>query len=80
MPLAEANVEDHLATSSDHFTLSLMFPDISLAPTQPGKVCLTTDDVVYKTQLDKANALRRATLERRTTEDDIPDPWISVNP
>lgn len=44
MPLAEANVEDHLATSSDHFTLSLTLPDIRLAPAQPGKVHLTTDD------------------------------------
>jgi ribonuclease HI len=38
------------------------------------------DDVVYETQLDKANALRRATLERRTAEDDIQDPWIEVSP
>ncbi|EGU72993.1 hypothetical protein FOXB_16497, partial [Fusarium oxysporum f. sp. conglutinans Fo5176] len=30
----------------------------------------------YETQLDKANALRRATLERQTAEDDIQDPWI----
>ncbi|EGU72186.1 hypothetical protein FOXB_17306, partial [Fusarium oxysporum f. sp. conglutinans Fo5176] len=29
---------------------------------------------------DKANALRRATLERRTAEDDIQDPWIEVSP
>ncbi|KAH7461054.1 hypothetical protein FOMA001_g19261 [Fusarium oxysporum f. sp. matthiolae] len=28
LPLAEAIVEDHLATSSDHFTLSLTFPDV----------------------------------------------------
>ncbi|KAF4333382.1 reverse transcriptase [Fusarium beomiforme] len=31
MPLAEATVEDHLTTSSDHFTLSLTLPDIRLA-------------------------------------------------
>ncbi|KAG6979060.1 Retrovirus-related Pol polyprotein from type-1 retrotransposable element R1 [Fusarium oxysporum f. sp. conglutinans] len=37
---------------------------------------LQVDDVVYETQLDKANALRRATLERRAAEDDIQDPWI----
>ena len=36
--------------------------------------------MVYETQLDKANALRRATLERRTAEDDIQDPWIEVGP
>lgn len=40
---------------------------------------LQVDDVVYETQLDKANALRRATLERRTADDDIPDPWIPVD-
>ncbi|RKK55869.1 hypothetical protein BFJ69_g17692, partial [Fusarium oxysporum] len=44
MPLAEATVEDHLATSSDHFTLSLTFPDIKLAPSQPGKIRVTTED------------------------------------
>ncbi|KAF4332062.1 reverse transcriptase, partial [Fusarium beomiforme] len=201
MPLAEATVEDHLATSSDHFTLSLTLPDIRPAPIQPGKVRVTTEDelkrfieivelgvtriplvdstpaeldelasalvnlltsaakaagrptrkgartapwwteecagaaasfrairrlyplgfnqdvqiakrdfhrvirrakrlywrnlidsftdssavfkavgdVVYETQLDKANALRRATLERRTADDDIENPWIPVS-
>ncbi|TVY74677.1 putative RNA-directed DNA polymerase from transposon BS [Fusarium oxysporum f. sp. cubense] len=217
MPLAEATVEDHLATSSDHFTLSLTLPDAGLAPMQPGRVRVTTDnelkrfaeivelgaaglptadstpseldelasalvnlltsaakaagrptrkgartapwwteecagaaaafrairrlyplgfneevqiakrdfhrvtrrakrlywrnlidsftdssavfkavrwlkspgpfqppplqvgDVVYETQLDKANALRRATLERRTADDDIKNPWIPVS-
>ncbi|KAH8652998.1 hypothetical protein BGZ61DRAFT_374295, partial [Ilyonectria robusta] len=32
---------------------------------------LQVGDEVFETQLDKANALRRATLERRTAEDDI---------
>ncbi|KJZ68367.1 hypothetical protein HIM_12241 [Hirsutella minnesotensis 3608] len=40
---------------------------------------LQIDDRVYETQLEKATALRRATLERRTASDDIPDPWIPVN-
>ncbi|RKK89892.1 hypothetical protein BFJ68_g16603 [Fusarium oxysporum] len=184
MPLAEATVEDHLATSSDHFTLSLTVPDAGLAPMQPGRVRVTTDDelkrslrsqsagphgraheaapwwteecagaaaafraikrlyplgfneevqiakldfhrvvrrakrlywrnlidtfsdsssvfkavrwlkspgpfqppplqvddVVYESQTDKANALRRATLERRTADDDIQDPWMLVSP
>ncbi|KAM4062486.1 endonuclease-reverse transcriptase domain-containing protein [Hirsutella rhossiliensis] len=40
---------------------------------------LQIDDRVYETQLEKATALRQATLERRTANDDIPDPWISVN-
>ncbi|TXB97967.1 hypothetical protein FocTR4_00016879 [Fusarium oxysporum f. sp. cubense] len=44
MPLAEATVEDHLATSSDHFTLSLTLPDAGLAPMQPGRVRVTTDN------------------------------------
>ena len=216
VPLSEAVVEDHLATSSDHFTLSIALPEVGVAPILPGKVCVTTDDEikrfvdlvqygsvdipapttttddldalasalvrllqaaakvagrpvrkqgrsapwwteecrlaaaeyrairriyplglcrevqlakkdfqkvvrqakrlywrnlidsfndsasvfkavrwlkspgafqppplqvdgeVYETQLDKANALRRATLERRTAEDDIPDPWVPV--
>ncbi|KJZ71411.1 hypothetical protein HIM_09199 [Hirsutella minnesotensis 3608] len=40
---------------------------------------LRVDGRVYETQLEKAVALRRATLERRVTSDDIPDPWIPVN-
>ena len=41
---------------------------------------LQVGDNVYETQTDKANALRNATLERRTADDDIPDPWIPVTP
>ncbi|KAF5964834.1 reverse transcriptase domain-containing protein [Fusarium coicis] len=44
LPLAEAIVEDHLATSSDHFTLSLTFPDVRSTPVQPGKIRVTTED------------------------------------
>ncbi|KAF4955931.1 hypothetical protein FSARC_11710 [Fusarium sarcochroum] len=44
MPLAEATVEDHLTTSSDHFTLSLTIPDIKPAPLQPGKIRVTAED------------------------------------
>ncbi|KAM4056234.1 endonuclease-reverse transcriptase domain-containing protein [Hirsutella rhossiliensis] len=144
IPLSEAVVEEHLATSSDHFTLSVTLADLAPASVPLGKVRLTSDDelarfaemvdsgataipaaasspqeldslalalvellqlaakaagrpvrkggtqralrlhiqsgdVVYETQLDKANALRRATLERRTADDDIPDPWIPVD-
>ena len=39
---------------------------------------LVVDGEVHETQLDRANALRRATLERRTAEDDIADPWVPV--
>ncbi|RFN45101.1 hypothetical protein FIE12Z_10652 [Fusarium flagelliforme] len=38
MPLTEATVEDHLATSFDHFTLSLAFSDIRATPIQPVKI------------------------------------------
>jgi hypothetical protein len=44
LPLAEATVEDHLAPSSDHFTLSMTFPDCRPAPMQPGKIRVTTED------------------------------------
>ncbi|KAG6988623.1 putative RNA-directed DNA polymerase from transposon X-element [Fusarium oxysporum f. sp. conglutinans] len=49
----------------------------SPGPFQPPP--LQVGDVVYETQIDKANALRRATLERRTADDDIENPWISVS-
>ncbi|KJK73723.1 hypothetical protein H634G_11023, partial [Metarhizium anisopliae BRIP 53293] len=43
--LASAVVEDHLATSSDHFTLSVILPDVSLnLPQVPGKVRVTTEE------------------------------------
>lgn len=41
---------------------------------------LQIDGVVYETQMDTANALRRSTLERRTAVDGIDDPWIPVCP
>ncbi|CVL09150.1 uncharacterized protein FMAN_15430 [Fusarium mangiferae] len=44
MPLAEATVEDHLATSSDHFTLSLTFLDVRSTPVQPAKIRVKTRD------------------------------------
>ncbi|KAL9563900.1 hypothetical protein ACKAV7_011935 [Fusarium commune] len=50
----------------------------SPGPFQPPP--LQVDDIVYETQMDKANALRRATLERRTSDDDIMNPWTSVYP
>ncbi|PTD02564.1 hypothetical protein HYE67_002949 [Fusarium culmorum] len=45
MPLVEANVEDHLATSSDYFTLCLTLPNVEPAPTQLGKIRVTTDEL-----------------------------------
>ncbi|KAJ3454128.1 hypothetical protein MRS44_018022 [Fusarium solani] len=44
IPLAEAAIEDHLATSSDHFTLKLTLPDITPVPMQPGRIRVTTND------------------------------------
>ncbi|CVL09334.1 uncharacterized protein FMAN_15498 [Fusarium mangiferae] len=123
MPLTEATVEYHLATSSDHFTLSLTLPDARPAPLQPGRIRVTTEDEVKRfveivefgasevphadsatlrairriyprgfnqdvqmarrclyRVMGKTNALRRATLERRTLYDDIVDPWTPVSP
>ena len=37
MPLAHATVEDHLATSSDHSTLSITIPALTPSPTQLSK-------------------------------------------
>ena len=44
IPFAEATVEDHLATSSDHFTLSLEIPTTYGGPCSAGKVRVTTDE------------------------------------
>ncbi|SCO87584.1 uncharacterized protein FRV6_11711 [Fusarium oxysporum] len=44
LPLAKATIEDHLATSSDHFTLSLTFPEIRSTSMQPGKIRVTTEE------------------------------------
>ncbi|KJZ72308.1 hypothetical protein HIM_08349 [Hirsutella minnesotensis 3608] len=89
IPLADVVVEDHLATGSDHFTLSITLPGQDLAPLPLCRIRLNSDEElkrfvevdgrVYETQLEKATALRQATLERRTASDDIPDPWIPVN-
>ena len=42
--LAQATVEDHLATSSDHFTLSISLPALTPAKLPKGKILLATDD------------------------------------
>ncbi|KAL6405975.1 high-affinity glucose transporter RGT2 [Ilyonectria robusta] len=39
---------------------------------------LQVGDEVFETQIDKANALRKATLERLDAGDDIEDPWIPL--
>ncbi|KAM5528001.1 RNA-directed DNA polymerase from transposon x-element [Fusarium oxysporum f. sp. phaseoli] len=44
MPLAEATVKEmYVATSSDHFTLSLTLPDIVPTPSPAGKIRVTTE-------------------------------------
>ncbi|KAM4055483.1 endonuclease-reverse transcriptase domain-containing protein [Hirsutella rhossiliensis] len=42
--LAEATVEDHLATSSDHFTLSISLPALTPATVPQGKILLASDE------------------------------------
>ncbi|OAQ57666.1 endonuclease/reverse transcriptase [Purpureocillium lilacinum] len=46
--LAEATVEDHLATSSDHFTLSISLPALKPATLPPGKILLASDEEVKR--------------------------------
>ena len=46
--LAEATIEDHLATSSDHFTLSICLPGMRRAPARPSRVRLTSDGEVER--------------------------------
>jgi len=47
----------------------------------PSSPPITVGNRVYETQLEKATALRKATLERRTADSDIPNPWdIAVTP
>ncbi|RKK35990.1 hypothetical protein BFJ67_g13012, partial [Fusarium oxysporum f. sp. cepae] len=41
---------------------------------------LQVDNIVYESQMDKANALRQVTLERKTAEDDIANAWTPVSP
>ena len=44
IPLASAKVEEHLATTSDHFTISISIPKITLQPKPTGKPQLRTLD------------------------------------
>ncbi|KAM4066734.1 endonuclease-reverse transcriptase domain-containing protein [Hirsutella rhossiliensis] len=44
IPLADAVVEDHLATGSDHFTLSIMLPSQALTPLPLCKIRLNSDE------------------------------------
>lgn len=44
VPFSEATVEDHLATSSDHFTLSITIPGFCTPTISPGKILITTEE------------------------------------
>lgn len=48
VPLAETTVEDHLATSSDHYTLSTTLPCSQPAPVPPSKFRINTEDDVKR--------------------------------
>ncbi|CVL08139.1 uncharacterized protein FMAN_14197 [Fusarium mangiferae] len=67
LPFAEATVEDHLAATSDHFTLSLTIPDINSAPIQPGKIRVTTEDELKR--------FVRIAAGRPSQEGGHPAPW-----
>lgn len=44
IPFTEATVEDHLVTSSDHFTLSMTIPGLCTPPIPPGKILVFAED------------------------------------
>ncbi|KAI9146661.1 Heat shock 70 kDa protein [Paramyrothecium foliicola] len=46
--VAEATVEDHLATTSDHFTLSITLPEPQYITGRPGKVRVSSDEEVKR--------------------------------
>ncbi|KAJ4159591.1 uncharacterized protein LMH87_007532 [Akanthomyces muscarius] len=48
IPLADVTVEDHLATSSDHFTLSITLPEVSPVPFQPKKIRVTSESEIKR--------------------------------
>ena len=48
IPLASASVEDHLATGSDHFTIAINIPEISLQPKPAKRPQLRTPDDIQR--------------------------------
>lgn len=65
IPFAEATVEDHLATSSDHFTLSLAIPSTNRGNSRPrGKIRATTDDEIKR--FPEIIEIEAATIPMRT--------------
>lgn len=48
IPFTEATVQDHLVTSSDHFTLSMTIPGLCTPPIPPGKILVFTEDELQR--------------------------------
>jgi hypothetical protein len=46
--LVKATIEDHLATSSDHFTLSIILPEFQRIAARPGRVRVCSDEEVKR--------------------------------
>ena len=67
--LAEATIEDHLATSSDHFTLSICLPRMQCAPARPSWVRLTSDGEVERFIEVVGAAIRRIAADISTPEE-----------
>ncbi|KAI8402067.1 hypothetical protein FOFC_17372 [Fusarium oxysporum] len=70
------NLIDGFSSSSDVFkAVRWLKPPGAFQPPP-----LQVDNIVYESQMDKANALRQVTLERKTAEDDIANAWTPVSP
>ena len=48
MPLAVANVEEHLATGSDHFTISISIPEVTLQPKPASRLLLRSPEDIQR--------------------------------
>ena len=48
MPLVSANVEGHLATGSDHFTISINIPEVSLQPKPASRPLLRSPENIKR--------------------------------
>ena len=60
LPLATASIEDHLATGSNHFTIAITIPEISLQSMPAKRPQLRSpEDIQHFLQLVKAEVLSR---------------------
>ncbi|KAJ3499512.1 hypothetical protein NLG97_g286 [Lecanicillium saksenae] len=80
IPLADVTVEDHLATSSDHYTLSITLPEISPAPLQPKKTRVTSDSEIkrFSELVELGIALIPHTATTPTELDNLANALISL--